>query len=248
MTLSRNNTGAAAVIIMDYINYIHWPRLFCAVQLCNKSNWVNSSTVNIGLTKYRTGSSSLPLELWWELSCQLSDKYSNRFSSFAHLNVADIVYSVEVGMGTMGWGEVQECIRNDSIENHTIVTQSCNLMSSLPPSYTQNSILQLFNVFREMSLTLTLMNTTITGAVTAPITSRTPLPGNVIILWSHVSTAVTSAGALPGKTWTVLADQDDGYNVTLPLGFGKYQCRIIYGTPCVLRMNEKYSVHVIAII
>ena len=46
----------------------------------------------------------------------------------------------------------------------------------------------------------------------------------------------------------MLADQDDGYNVTLPLGFGEAQYRIIYGTPCVLRMNEKYSVHVIAII
>ena len=38
---------------------------------------------------------------------------------------------------------------------------------------------------------------------------------------------------LPGKTWTVLADQDDGYNVTLPLGFGEAQYRIIYGTPCI---------------
>ena len=68
------------------------------------------------------------------------------------------------------------------------------------------------------------------------------------MILSHVSTAVNLTGALPGKTWTVLADQDDGYNVTLPLGFGEAQYRIIYGTPCVLRMNEKYSVHVIAII
>ena len=80
------------------------------------------------------------------------------------------------------------------------------------------------------------MNTTISGAVTAPITSRTPLPGNVIVLldvWPHISTAHFSPGALPGKTWTVLADQDDGYNVTLPLGFGEAQYRIIYGTPCI---------------
>ena len=26
---------------------------------------------------------------------------------------------------------------------------------------------------------------------------------------------------LPGKTWTVIEDDDGGYNVTLPLGFGK---------------------------
>ena len=64
----------------------------------------------------------------------------------------------------------------------------------------------------------------------------------------YISTLCISPGALPGKTWTVLADQDDGYNVTLPLGFGEAQYPIIYGTPCVLRMNEKYSVHVIAII
>ena len=25
---------------------------------------------------------------------------------------------------------------------------------------------------------------------------------------------------LPGKTWTVLSDEEGGYNVTLPLGFG----------------------------
>ena len=49
----------------------------------------------------------------------------------------------------------------------------------------------------------------------------------------YVSTLCISPGALPGKTWTVLADQDDGYNVTLPLGFGEAQYRIIYGTPCI---------------
>ena len=47
-----------------------------------------------------------------------------------------------------------------------------------------------------------------------------------------------SPGALPGKTWTVLADQDDGYNVTLPLGFGEAQYPIIYETPCVCIENE----------
>ena len=38
-----------------------------------------------------------------------------------------------------------------------------------------------------------------------------------------VSSLMTSSQEpLPGKTWVVLADEEGGYNVTLPLGFGKY--------------------------
>ena len=35
------------------------------------------------------------------------------------------------------------------------------------------------------------------------------------------TTTTTSEEPLPGKTWVVLADEEGGYNVTLPLGFGK---------------------------
>ena len=36
-----------------------------------------------------------------------------------------------------------------------------------------------------------------------------------------ITTIATSEEPLPGKTWVVVADEDGGYNVTLPLGFGK---------------------------
>ena len=35
------------------------------------------------------------------------------------------------------------------------------------------------------------------------------------------TTITTTEEPLPGKTWVVLADEEGGYNVTLPLGFGK---------------------------
>ena len=35
------------------------------------------------------------------------------------------------------------------------------------------------------------------------------------------TTMRTTEEPLPGKTWVVLADEEGGYNVTLPLGFGK---------------------------
>ena len=35
------------------------------------------------------------------------------------------------------------------------------------------------------------------------------------------SLVTTTQEPLPGKTWVVLADEEGGYNVTLPLGFGE---------------------------
>ena len=41
------------------------------------------------------------------------------------------------------------------------------------------------------------------------------------ITTTTATTITTSEAPLPGKTWVVLADEEGGYNVTLPLGFGK---------------------------
>ena len=39
--------------------------------------------------------------------------------------------------------------------------------------------------------------------------------------YESLTTTSSTEEPLPGKTWVVVADEDGGYNVTLPLGFGK---------------------------
>ena len=39
--------------------------------------------------------------------------------------------------------------------------------------------------------------------------------------YESLTTTTRTEEPLPGKTWVVVADEDGGYNVTLPLGFGK---------------------------
>ena len=41
------------------------------------------------------------------------------------------------------------------------------------------------------------------------------------ITTTTATTITTSEAPLPGKTWVVMDDKEGGYNVTLPLGFGK---------------------------
>ena len=41
------------------------------------------------------------------------------------------------------------------------------------------------------------------------------------IITATATANTTTEAPLPGKTWVVMDDKEGGYNVTLPLGFGK---------------------------